>query len=88
MGSVVYGLCAITSVVCAGLLLSAWRRHPTRLLLWSGVCFTGLAVNNLLLFVDYELGTRTDLSLYRNLTAAASVVVLLVGLIWDHNERG
>jgi hypothetical protein len=88
MGSVVYGQCAITSVLCAALLLSAWHRQPTRLLLWSGVCFTGLAVNNLLLFVDYQLGTQTDLSLYRNLTAAASVVVLLFGLIWDHNERG
>jgi len=88
MGSVVYSLCAITSVACAVLLLRAYQRRPTRLLLWSGLCFTGLALNNLLLFADYELGTLADLSLYRNLTAAASVVMLLVGLIWDHNERG
>lgn len=88
MGSIVYGLCAVTSVVCALLLLRAYGRRPTRLLLWSGLCFTGLALNNLLLFADYILDTRVDLSVYRNLTAAASVLLLLVGLIWDHNERG
>jgi hypothetical protein len=88
MSSVVYGLCAITSVVCAVLLLRAYQRSPTRLLLWSGLCFTGLALNNVLLFTDYQLGTEADLSLYRNLTAAGSMVMLLVGLIWDHNERG
>ena len=52
------------------------------------MCFTGLALNNLLLFADYILDTRVDLSVYRNLTAAATVLLLLVGLIWDHNERG
>ena len=88
MGNVVYGLCAITSVACAVLLLRAYQRSPTRLLLWSGLCFSGLALNNLLLFADYQLGAQADLSLYRNLTAAASVLMLLVGLIWDHNERG
>jgi len=88
MGSLVYGLCAITSVACAALLLTAYRRHPTRLLLWSGLCFVGLATNNLLLFVDYLLAARADLSFYRNFTAAASVTLLLAGLIWDHNERG
>jgi hypothetical protein len=88
MASVVYGLCAVTSVACAVLLLTAYSRRPTRLLLWSGLCFTGLALNNLLLFADYLLEARADLSLYRNFTAAASVVLLLVGLIWDHNERG
>jgi hypothetical protein len=29
-----------------------------------------------------------DLSLYRNLTAAASVTLLLAALIWDSSERG
>jgi hypothetical protein len=88
MGSVVYGLCAMASVTCAVLLLSAYRRQPTRLTLWSGLCFVGLALNNLLLFTDYVVTPGADLSLYRNLTAAASVTLLLAALIWDTSERG
>lgn len=87
MGSVVYSLCALTSIVCAILLLSAHRRSPTRLLLLSGLCFCGLAVNNLLLFADFMTGPHIDLSPYRNATAAGSVLLLLVGLILGQNER-
>lgn len=88
MGSIVYGLCALTSVACAVLLLSSYRRRPSRLLLWSGLCFCGLVINNTLLLVDFLLGPGVDLSLYRSATAAGSVLVLLLGLIWDHDERG
>ena len=88
MGSIVYGLCAFTSVTCAILLLSAHRRHPTRLLLLSGLCFCGLAVNNLLLYADYVVtGPSYDLSIYRHATAAGSVLLLLVGLIWAQRDR-
>ena len=88
MGSIVYGLCAVASILCAILLLSANRRQPTRLLLLSGLCFCGLAMNNLLLFADFVTGPSLDLSIARNLAAAASVLLLLVGLILSHNERG
>jgi hypothetical protein len=88
MGSIVYGLCAVASILCALLLLSAYRRQPTRLLLLSGLCFCGLGLNNLLLFTDFMTGPTMDLSTARNLTAAGSVLLLLVGLIWDHSERG
>jgi hypothetical protein len=88
MGSVVYSLCAMASVTCAVLLLSAYRRRPTRLALWSGLCFAGLALNNLLLFADHVITPPVDLSLYRHLTAAASVTLLLAALIWDSSERG
>ena len=88
MGSVVYTLCMVASIWCAILLLTAHRRQPTRLLLLSGLCFCGLAVNNLLLFAEFVTASTVDLGLYRNLTAAASVLLLLVGLIWTHNERG
>jgi hypothetical protein len=88
MGSLVYALCMLASILCALLLLSAHRRRPTRLLQLSGLCFCGLAVNNLLLFADFMTGPTIDLSLARNLTAAGSVLLLLLGLIWSHNERG
>ena len=88
IGSIVYGLCMVASILCAILLLTANRRQPTRLLLMSGLCFCGLAVNNLLLFADFVTGSTLELGLYRNLTAAGSVLLLLVGLIWAQNERG
>jgi hypothetical protein len=88
MGSLVYGLCALASILCAILLLSAHRRRPTRLLLLSGLCFCGLALNNLLLFADFMTGPSIDLSMARNLTAAGSVLLLLIGLILSHDERG
>jgi hypothetical protein len=88
MGSVVYSLCALASLLCAILLLAAHRRRPTRLLLLSGLCFCGLALNNLLLFADFIAGPTIDLGTWRNLTAAGSVLLLLVGLIWSHDERG
>jgi hypothetical protein len=87
MGSIVYGLCALTSILCAILLLSAHRRSPTRLLLLSGLCFCGLAANNLLLFADFMIGPTLDLTLHRNATAAGSVLLLLVGLILGQSER-
>ena len=37
----VYALCALTSLVCAWLLLRAYQRQRTRLLLWSSVSSPG-----------------------------------------------
>jgi uncharacterized protein DUF5985 len=83
MASVVYALCAFTSGLCAVLLLRAYGKSRARLLLWSSLAFIGLTCNNLLLFIDLILVPEVDLSLYRSLTAALAVMVLLVGLIWD-----
>jgi len=83
MASVVYALCALTSGICAALLWRSYRASRARLLLWSSLAFVGLACNNLLLFVDLVLVPEVDLLLYRSLTSAVSVMVLLLGLIWD-----
>jgi hypothetical protein len=83
MASVVYALCAFTSGLCAVLLLRAYFRSRARLLLWSTLSFIGLTGNNLLLFIDLVVVPETDLSLYRSVTAAIAVMVLLFGLIWD-----
>jgi len=84
MAEAVYLLCAATSLVCAGLLLRAWRAGRQRLLLWSAICFAALAANNVLLFVDRViLPTTVDLSAWRSLVAAVGLTVLLYGLIWD-----
>lgn len=82
-GTVVYALCALTSLACAFLLLRSYARTKVRLLLWSGLCFAGLAANNVLLFVDLQLLPQSDLSLLRTLPAVAGVAVLIYGLLWE-----
>jgi hypothetical protein len=81
--SLVFLLCAATSLVCAGLLVRSYRRHRTQLLLWSAFCFGILALSNSLLFVDVVLlPTEIDLLPLRHLTSFAAVAVLLYGFIW------
>jgi hypothetical protein len=83
VAATVYLLCAITAALCAGLLLVAYRRGRYRLLLWSGLCFAGLTVNNALLVLDKIVLPAVDLSLPRTLIALLSMMVLLYGLIWE-----
>jgi hypothetical protein len=83
MAIAVYILCALTSIGCAALLGRSYRRHPTKLLLWSTLCFAGLAINNILMFVDLVLVPDIDLSLVRTGTALAAVMLLLIGLLWE-----
>jgi len=82
-GTIVYVLCALTSIACAWLLLRGWRRSRVRLLFWSGLCFAGLAINNILLFIDLRVLPETDLSAVRTIPAAIGVALLLYGLIWE-----
>ena len=65
------------------LLLAAWRRQGHRLLLWSGLCFAGFTVNNILLVLDKIVFPDVDLSVWRTSVALISIAVLLYGLIWD-----
>jgi hypothetical protein len=83
MASLVYVLSALTSALCAVLLLRDYRRTSGRLLLWSGLAFGGFAVANALVFADLVLVRDIDLSILRAATAFAAVSLLLYGLIWD-----
>ncbi len=83
MAEAVYILCAITSIACAVLLFRGYRRTRTRLLFWSSLCFLGLALNNVLLFVDLVLVPSVDLSVLRTGTATAALLVLVTGLVWE-----
>ena len=83
MGEVVYSLCALTSLVCAVLLVRAWLRSRAKLLAWSSICFIGFTINNALLVVDLVLyRNQVDLALPRAVTAFLSVLALVVGLVW------
>lgn len=86
MSAIIYSLCAVTALGCAFLLLRGYRRSRYRLLLWSGLCFAGLTVNNLLLVIDKVALPSGDLSTPRTLVALVAMIVLLFGLIWDSDS--
>lgn len=83
MSELIYSLCALTSLTCAWLLLRSYRTSKFRLLFWSGLCFAGLALNNILLVLDKLVFRSVDLSTWRLLTALTALLLLLFGLIWE-----
>ena len=83
MATAGYVLWALTSFACAVLLLRGFWKSGARLLLWSGLCFVGLFLNNAVLFVDQVVWQAGDLMLWRNIPAVAGVVLLLYGLLWE-----
>lgn len=83
MGTVIYGLCALTALTCTVLLLQAYRRSHYRLLLWSALCFAGLTLNNLLLILDKIAFPQVDLLPWRAAVSFVAMAVLLYGLIWE-----
>ena len=83
MPELVYGLCALTSLFCAALLVRSYRAGRTRLLLWSSLCFVAIAINNILLVIDFLIGSAADLSLLRTSTSLVGMLLLLVGLAWE-----
>jgi hypothetical protein len=85
MAPLIYALCALTATLCAWLLLRSYVRHRRRLLFWSGLCFVFLSVNNVLLIFDRVFfPTQIDLIYARLAAALLAPVVLLFGLIWEH----
>jgi hypothetical protein len=83
MAALIYSLCALTAFACAILLLRAYRRSQYGLLLWSGLCFVGLTLNNVLLVADKVLFPHVDFGPARSITALAAMAILLYGLIWE-----
>ena len=86
MASLIYSLCALTSLGCLVLLWRSYRATGTRLLFWSALCFLLLTVNNVLLVLDkVVLPVEVDLSLWRLSAALAAVALLLFGLVWEED---
>jgi hypothetical protein len=81
MAATVFVLSALVSLACAVLLLRSFARTRGGLLLWAGLCFAGLTLNNVLLFLD-EAGD-VDLSTWRTLPALAGMLALVFGLVWE-----
>ena len=83
MAPAVYILGFLVTLICGVLLARAYAFGGKRLLLWSAVCFFGLALSNLLVFVDLVLLPKVDLYPLRLIVAAAAMLILLYGLIWE-----
>jgi hypothetical protein len=84
MAGAVYILGTLVALCCAILLLRGYARGRQRLLLWSGLCFFGLAISNFLVFLDLVVyPTQVDLYPLRLATAAVAMLLLLFGMIWE-----
>jgi hypothetical protein len=83
MAETIFALCAVTSLGCAGLLLRSYGKTRARLLLWSSICFIGLAINNILVCVDFIVLPKVDLSALRASIALIALLSINFGLIWD-----
>jgi len=83
MDKTIYVMCAVTAMACCALLASSYLRTRFRLLLWSSLCFAGLAVNNAILFLDKTVFSDIDLSTWRLAIGLAAMLTLVAGLILD-----
>ena len=83
MAMLIYALCALTALACAILLLLGARRNGSRMLLWSGLCFAGLALTNGLIVADALSGDAMDLGMLRLLVSLAAIMLLLYGMVFE-----
>ncbi len=83
MADIAYILCTLTSIICAVLLLRGYKKSGLRLLFWSGLCFIGLALNNVLVIVDVRVLPEVDLSTIRIIPTIIGLLLLIFGAIWE-----
>jgi hypothetical protein len=76
-------LAMLTSASCMWLLFRAYAASGVRLLLWSGMCFVFLTINNVFLFCDVVVFPDIDFRPYRLASALLGVLFLLYGFIWE-----
>jgi hypothetical protein len=83
MAELIYGLCTILSLAIAVMLWRQHRRSPTRMIYWTALCFTGLALSNLVLVVDKLVFPDIDLRVLRHSISLLSIGLLLFGLVYE-----
>jgi hypothetical protein len=83
VASIIYLLCALTGLLCSGLLFRAYLRTGAVLLFWSSICFLGLTIDNsILLLVDVLIYPQTDLFWIRQLGTLTGLTLLIYSMIW------
>ena len=80
-----YVLCFLLSAAIAFLLLRAWARTRTRLLLWTGLGFAFLCLNNLVLIFDKLVFPSLNLDIPRALPGAIGAALIVYGLTSDRD---
>ncbi len=83
MSAAVYILATVVCLISAVLLLRGFFSGRQRLLLWSGLCFVGLTISNLLVFLDLVIFPAVDLYFARLASAAVAMMLLVYGLVWE-----
>jgi hypothetical protein len=83
MPPLVYALCALMSLICTVLLWRSYRKGRQRILLLVGLCFGGLTLHNLLLFLDLVVLPSLNLALLRSSIGFGAMAMLLFVLIWE-----
>lgn len=83
MALLIYALCALTALACSVMLLSGARRAGSRMLFWSGLCFAGLTLTNLLVIADTYVLPENGLWPLRLGSALVAIALLLYGLIFE-----
>ncbi len=83
MAGVIFALCALTAFACSWLILRGYFKNRHRILLWSGLCFAGMAVNNLFLIIGRAAFPGMDMATWRLAFALIALLPLLYGLIWE-----
>lgn len=83
MPGLIYILCAATALTCSAMLWRSYRRNAVRLLFWSSVCFLGLAVENLFLYLDRIALPAVDLRMPHHLAGLLAFSSLIYALIWE-----
>jgi hypothetical protein len=81
VSAIIYSLCALTAMLCAWLLLRAYRERHIPLLFWCGLFFSIQACNNVILVIDKLVVPDIDLSIYRYVISLLAVSLLLYGLV-------
>jgi hypothetical protein len=87
MVSIVYVLCAGTALVCCILLFRGYSMSKSRLLLWSGLCFVFLMLDNIFLFIDQIIVPDVSLVLLRSPAGLIGISLLMYGLVWETGRK-
>ena len=83
MAAIIYLLCALTAAGCSALLFRGYKASNARLLFWSGLCFAGLTISNLVVVADKLLLPMSDYAPWRVAISVAAIGVLLYGLVTE-----
>jgi len=81
--ALVYALCALTCLLCAVLLFRGYAASRSKILFWSGLCFAGLLLSNLVLLLDKLVYPEIDLLPVRLWITLCALVLLLYGLLYE-----